>query len=961
MPQLRPQSVWPAYIKPHRPALVSTSLPSFSCLFLLFFTLLFFAMAQAQADLILGTGYLAQMLGTVAKRWAERGKIGVHTFAVLPLLGRMCPLCPKYRDQVDAAKAKNSNPIRLKNHVQKAVLEIGLNQNPLEDDLKQSNDGINVLGLFSALIPFLDDSQFTDLLLGIYGHSKQTDVGTPGPSQIRLLRSQLDPFMSALKFPEKMEEWACLLYNQANPKDSTTVQRHKVLSNPFSGSFPDQKSLPALLDNIQLLAQEEDSKAVIKVYGPQGAAWVATYCHDMLALGICVLSKSEDDRTGSARTVTLPLGCDSYSNAKVHFYVNSTEAAFSVHHTGIVEDFIHEPKAPLTPESHPEQLISRPASANQRTRFVYDCDDTDFLQHHFPDIHCRPELEPISHFAAAHTMRTIADYAGNLEAPGTEDIPNGFTTYFQDALPDIQARGLAILRALGFQPARRGFYEERICHTFPNQSSGLLNVREDVNSPRKGRYSSDLNIKEQYMAPLFWGEQGSSSEASALQVVHERLQKLRKDDKQSTDSVPPTSTSDGPQRRLFRIALYRACGLDGLPSSDEWDNSLFYVLQNAIRIASVLSFTNWIEAQHLRKLSSDYFQPFGQDPWFLSSAKCLSNTDPYVGQEPLINEAIRMITNLSRFEIMAHPKWSEGWIGLQLRGTVVLRQLACPPTSQPLKGCLMSLHLGHITVEGGAGVNSFREAPHLNTEPWPGSIDNVQHSITDAISISAIQPSDEFAKHAVHTNVAVHGDVAFVRCEFFAFQCAIVPLSPTLITKSIYASLISAPCEHPTSSALDENYVFRQEPWNTFSLHNGFFFHQAGEFPFAKLSIMVQQANQNTLGQWAACHIDSNDDHPATLIIQRQSCLNCVLRSAEGLLPSKAEPGESFPGAWSVFIVSDVEKVQNPPRAIMEPHEAVLRKYMREVEEDKISIEDAKRELKRLGVPLPLETDAERD
>ncbi|KAF2420766.1 hypothetical protein EJ08DRAFT_665490 [Tothia fuscella] len=797
---------------------------------------------QAQVDLALTSQIVGRGVTKLLKKALDYNSVAPDTVQSISVLERLTPLCDSYRRVISSAGASTTKPdskstlrwwAESATHV---IREVGLGSNYTLEALLHMRAGENVLGLLSCLGPLMGDDKLVDHVGSICSDQSIDNVNTPGRNQIKALKSSLDPFFESLRVPEAMSDWDSMFR-------SMTLSEQKRSSGIFVPS-----DLPSLLENIRVLKQE-DAATVLNVYGLKAAPWIAFYCRTMLDLNICLVYDVEETATDSVvqkgtdiveergkvgiGTVAVLYGCDSYSEAKVFFYLNSSEDATTLNHRGAPKDFIRpfESPASITHKSYPEVLISRMDSLLSPSRPIYHCHDKSFLLSHFPWILSSPIHQPISHFVAAHTMQNILNYTNHLDASRTRKVPDGFLTYFRDALQEIQRRGLAILETLGFCPRDLEFYQKQYHHINPhlNQSvrtgeipnlPGLVDIDRDIDG---GTFNQPVVAR--YLHPLFWDK----LDVLCGDCVTERLKELEREDqkthrhKHHTPIIPRRKSPPNPDglfRRVFLCALHQACfGSETYVAEEPPDNRLFYVLQNAIKIASVLAFTNWNDKTDTSTLCAKFYSDEICDPGFLISAKDLLNADPYLSQQPLIHEAIAMTTTLEKSEVLAWP-WSQGWIGLQLPGKVVLRHLACAPNvdNPVLKGCLMTFHAGHIDVRDEGYVNIFFEAPDPALDANPSG-KKLHHFRFESSQNRSIRPKDEYSIQ-VQTKFVVKDKMARCSTEC-VYEAYVMPISPNFIAKAIYEGIVTKACSQPTTTAIGngENQGFYRDPFNWFRWH----------------------------------------------------------------------------------------------------------------------------------------------
>ncbi|KAF2420765.1 hypothetical protein EJ08DRAFT_665489 [Tothia fuscella] len=815
-----------------------------------------------QADIVLASQGILGLASTIYKRVCESGATSPTTIDALALLEPYAPLSPEYHAALASAKSKATE------------------QEPRK----------------------------------LY---KKLRVQQPsGPNQIKSVKHMLEPFIELLHVPDAVADLDDFLRGEAGV---TAKKQGGVSILPID-------RIPALLEHMRSINQE-DSNAVLNVYGLQGAAWIAFYCKDMLGLKTCVISVKEDDKTNEKTTFTIPLKpCKSYADAKVRFFVNSTESAISLHHLGRLKDFIgvHQPASKLTLDSYPEQLVASTNSDKTSPRCVYSCDKRVFVHWHFEDMCSRREYEPISHFVAAHTMQNIANYIKRLDASRKDTTPEA---------------AMAILGVLGFNPCEPQFYRDRIdalaCSIISydpvheERMTGLVDVRLDSDADYRWLYIRST----EYMSPLFWDQPELSKEDIKMTLTKlgdrdKEFRDLRNKEYFSPKAIEArhtaTSQFDGPLRRMFRIArdyITLGPGYSSSKMEEEPDNTLFYVLQHAIKIASVLAFTDWVDS--VRRLSSDCFKPQPPELAFLTLPREPPNQDTYASQQPFVKEAIALSTSLSKYQINHVLPWTPGWIGLQLPGIVVLRYLACLPESRCLKGCLVSYMIGHILVEGECPIDNFREADQLDVEHWrypTGGKDTAMNHESPPIGLRTISPRDEFYERRVQTKVKVEKTNALIQSEL-VYDNDIMPLSHRLIENNTYHALVTKPCPHPVDAGITKIRWRDEYRLQGFDFQEGFWIQRAEQTVKNGYNFLLQHVNNNPTGQWVACHLEGNDTSLVTVIFQRQSCLHCLLMSADKMIKAKfpiIEPGTKNwvgePETWTLAIVPDVGDVVVPEK-----------------------------------------------
>jgi hypothetical protein len=360
--------------------------------------------------------------------------VDIHSIGCMLMIAELTPACQEFR--------KTLNLVRDKQRAEKMwmykVVEIGGATNFLADQMLKTRAGENVLALLSSTIPVMDEETCTSLMSALFDSVNVSLDNIPGTKQLQCIRSALVSLTRKVGFGEKVLQYQSFLWGIIGRPG-----RDEMHYDPYQ-AVPDPVDMPNIIRMFYKVKISDDSHVMI-FSGTTGAAWILAYSCFVLGLNTCVL-----DKAGSSVPVI-----GTYKDAKVIVDVASLESKCATYVAGQIQELIR----------------FNSATDTIRQGWSLDCSIINFLDLQHPNLKNSLQYGPISRYVAIRVMDKILRMTGSFEKveARTRAYNAGFLTYTSSIAPELQKRGLRILRWLGFDPGLLEDYvfeEYRGCETF---------------------------------------------------------------------------------------------------------------------------------------------------------------------------------------------------------------------------------------------------------------------------------------------------------------------------------------------------------------------------------------------------------------------------------------------------------------------------------------------------------------
>ncbi|KAF2420763.1 hypothetical protein EJ08DRAFT_529160 [Tothia fuscella] len=797
-------------------------------------------------------------LGAAGLKQLAACGIDIHSLGSLLAIAELTQTSDKYRLVLEACKERHTTS----KWVYKAFEFAGAS-NFFVGTLFKDARGVNILALLSTIVPFFDQHEFEAIVIGLCNERHIPIDSQPGLGELSKIREALLPFTQTPEFPSLVSQYHLIFLNAAIPRADW-------------GKFPASHAIPdkfTIIRIINLLYQITTSTEpyVLRVRGIRGAAWVAVYAVKVLDLRCCANYSSEK---------LLPINVE-FEEAQVVLYIDDCLSDVSLYRELKLDDH-----------------IVCDDTENAAAEWAVDCDVINFLEHHCPQLSQSRLLSSISHFVAANTIQIISRL---LAAPPIDRFPSSgsrrypeFITYLEDATPLIQQRAIEVLTVLGFKPNDAESYRTQLLPTL--ESDGFVgDLLSDTDSSEAAHLAQDLDNKlKTLFAPLFWGTDQSQYTLEIDTVVVAKRGRL--DWSRRSAEVIEDRIFDG-----FRQALQELCNRRGVHDllSDVHTDSLYLALQTAIRVSSVLAFTDWPDSH--RKISSTFLE--------IRPRKCLRTfrhgltthisalaSSRYMAD--LLNDALLISTRLSASKLKKTLAWNyeegQDWIGQDFGGVVGIDTLACPPLAPYQRGCLLSLFVGHLAIDG-RWCTKFREEFESTR-------------IIDFMEVNAqdfwIQASETLTPSNGCENLKLRGLSTVVNRDLwlswtFRLGDKRMPALPRRIATACYNGAYTRPCGHDPATSLDKIAAAALFQPMKFEWTEGLMLYHAVQdsyefFDTHRVRFVYEQVHNNFLGRWATCEsqlgwdCDYHTEHKRKFIhmFQRRTCLDCITKAVKSAIDS---------------------------------------------------------------------------
>ncbi|KAF2026867.1 hypothetical protein EK21DRAFT_115366 [Setomelanomma holmii] len=419
--------------------------------------------------------------------------VDVHTIGALLTLGNLVPASVEFRRKLDVCRTEQR---RSQSWIYKTI-EIGAATNFLADELLKTRAGENALALFTAVMPVLAESAYTDAILHLFASSRIEADTTPGIGQLLRLRHSLLPFTDAMGLKNKIMQYHLLFRKYASSNQE-----------PYN-AIPGPVTMSKLIQAFRCIEMHGEVHKLI-YRGLQGAAWTATYAWEILRLGVCMIVPSPDG------DIQVPIS-ESLDKAQVVLYIaDLTSEGIELCKDGAVEE-----------------LIQRTTISATDIEWTIDCDAINFLSSQHPEVAANEKLcRKLSEFVAAKTLDSVAALSGELTySVNTKrnkySVPPTLRSYQDHILPSVQKRSITILILLGFLPpgweefefAEHGF-TTGIRRQYESQPDATTSCWSWMESPSGLAWWSDKLDRLVVQELQHWLHDASLSNGSAIRPVH---------------------------------------------------------------------------------------------------------------------------------------------------------------------------------------------------------------------------------------------------------------------------------------------------------------------------------------------------------------------------------------------------------------------------------------------------------
>jgi hypothetical protein len=529
-------------------------------------------------------------------------------------------------------------------------------------------------------------------------------------------------------------------------------------------------------------------------------------------------------------------------NARVMIDLDSPGRSFGFYVGSTLEELLHRPEYPSSIGASP---------------WTIDCSKVNFVDHHFPalkGVAGKKMIRCLSHVAALETIQTLRtlinyDYYTRFPTEGLQLISNisGLA---------VQKQSLIILQKLGFEP-------------------------ESLTS-----YCARLQSPE-YMRIILSGTAINFHSERPVQILAEES--------------------------IFHSAMKAFLLEYKVYDFDEPINAL-QIITKAVALAVVLAFTNWGSA--VSNISQMFFgnAALDQDDFQHTALRLGGISRAHPDMEMMPTWIIRTITGRSIHEIKNVESWQSESLAREVDGILFLKPLAFSRRIN-LDGCIMRLRPGHIKMHD-------EIATQIREEPWKGTTGS---RLQDLASIPAMFcPFDAFSnrlnisgqcRNAKNT-IWARTDVMLDNAEHTAGETRTVRIRDMVWFENNF--FVSAPCPHLYKTKLSKSGLDWREGLKVHA-------SEIGESDVEvdrqnpKYKVFYQQVSQNPLGQWVALAYQGSvfEETPGgpyyraepTLgrtpcILQRETCLDCVIRQWEDLLRNPEWEHIYFKENDTLFIIA---------------------------------------------------------
>ena len=812
--------------------------------------------------LILGAG--AQGL----KQLALAG-VDIHAVGCMLMIGEYTPASNTFRQSLNRCRqAQRAERIWIYK-----VVEIGGGHSYLVDKFLNTRAGENVLALMTAIASVMPEQACVTVLSKLFEDCGADAKDVPGLSQLAKIRDALLPMARRMDFKERVLQYHSFLWSLIQSGGPSSE------NDPFDAILG-ELSISTVIEALHRVATQQGKYRLV-YYGIPGAAWVTTYAYIVLGLEVCALGKDG---------VPVPLS-GTYQTAKVVIDVSKESKQCELYKEDEIQSFIQ----------------TEAISQNVRHGWSVNCSTFNFLDYNHPGLQEKPEFSRLSDFVAADTLNEISALAShflNREKYGlfsSQMAPKGFLPYTLSVLPDIQLRGLQILRILGFSPQNITGYSFRPRENCENYTclgttadEVEYEVLEEEERAQKGnchdpphRYLEDIctcvKANRECLSYCRGGKQVASTRNTSTI-------KMRSKNRYRGPYVPEKlfkSSSEG----LFERLGYYLDSPSEMSKHTKWDmhlqKEISWTARRAIEFASELAFTDWDTS--LRLMSARFIRSRPMDT--RTEPEPMSRGSSLEGH---LLDAILLCTDSMNELALRTRTQSNYWLATDFDGVILLRNMALTRSVNKLKGIFLTFVPGRIRYEDTSYFSicsdNIQSYEPLDYKTFPESqnwFDDVKGISSPTKSVTSdLKFKDLFTASA---------NTLWVRLEVF-FQGkfrGIVEVKN--IANAIPQLLVSVPCSTPLPNMEAHNFhdpILKPSTWKASTIRT---WREGFAFSSCEDNSWTYEANygayfynqcvpEDPEAQWLACQWLALDCPDSLIVLRKNCCLTCTLRNLRPLL-----------------------------------------------------------------------------
>ncbi|KAJ5770983.1 uncharacterized protein N7511_003034 [Penicillium nucicola] len=607
--------------------------------------------------------------------------VDTHTIGCMLMIAEYTPASPEFRTKLNKTREEQrSEQLWLYK-----MIEIGASVNFLADQMLKTRAGENVVALMSAIAPVMNEESCIAVLSSLFEAAKVSLDNTPGLTQLQNIRRNLLPLASKTGMAEKVLHYHYFFSSlQKKSKPSVDpIMPYEAPAVPYE-AIPAVKDIARIVQLVhKLIASGERQVIIFK--GMRGAAWIAAYTSYVLGLSTCALDVDEGQ---------VPI-TSSYDAAQIIFDVSSDENSGELYLEGGIEDLI----------SFDHRAIDKCSG------WFVDCSVVEFFNTHHPDFKTARHalFARISTFAAIDLFNRIADLITSFELSETDAARYksgfgrnvGLEPYTMSVLVHIQARGLQILKILGFRPPKDGYRFQVSKFSDHLYCEGHLEDPDPIDEEFVNEKSEDGSDSDSRESDAGDSDQENNFFSNGFRSFARRFRKKRERKRATFKSrrgqyvalggIQLDGKRDGKRAaddvEVERLRLY----LDD-PNSMELQqdlreatsdlSELSQTVETAVKFASKMAFTDWDQSLHT--MSARTF-----------SYKDIPKKSPKSTKfEGHIAEAIWLCSDGMSIDNIEQRMWTDDWVALDIEGVILIRNAALPASHTNLKGAFWAFAVG---------------------------------------------------------------------------------------------------------------------------------------------------------------------------------------------------------------------------------------------------------------------------
>jgi hypothetical protein len=312
-----------------------------------------------------------------------------------------------------------------------------------------------------------------------------------------------------------------------------------------------------------------------------------------------------------------------------------------------------------------------------------------------------------------------------------------------------------------------------------------------------------------------------------------------------------------------------------------------YDMMAVAKLAVILAFTNWdttIRSLSIQLFKSPLYQELHSGQIF-NAIKGLNDTHiNSIAGIPWVQILRGFIyCTVGDSPLRGEPMWADVCLALELDGIVVLRHTISQQSLPNLEGLMWAVYPGRIIA---LGEKCQRIRDESSDRPQGYGCESRKHLVKAIPALN--KPNNLFPNLSLQYFVSVARDTVWVKAQLSIDESTVGHVSPSMIADNIMAMFISKSCPHLKKLLSDSpqypfgpNYIHWAEG---LALSPGDVDLLLTDDPFVPKSydFIIQQVDNNRLGQWLACGASALSDkfmlYERILIWQHESCLDCIVR-----------------------------------------------------------------------------------